>query len=121
MENNEQEKAIIPKFIIIESQILLNFNLTPTEKLIYGFITVLCNNKNGGCYANNKYLSRITGLKTRQLQYCLKNLKKYNYITITISNNNKRLIVPTINVFLESRKDNNIATDILDYDWLNNE
>lgn len=108
----------ISKFIMIEADVLLNRNLSSTDKLVYGVISALTNNRTSECYASTKYLTKIIGIHERQLRECLKRLKKYNYININIINNNKRIITTKISQFVEDRKEENKQIELLDYNWL---
>lgn len=113
------EVSNLPKYVVIEFDILNNEKLSNTEKILYGFITVLASNSPKGCFASTKYLCDLMKLKPRQLKNCLANLKKFNYITCRIVKN-KRYIVPTINQFLDHReKTNEQQQQLFDYDWLN--
>ena len=106
------------KFIVLEYDVLDNDNLTNTEKLLYGYIVALSQNDRGFCFASTQILCELMRLKPRQLKYCLSSLKKYNYISIVIEKN-KRYITPTINKFIESRKEENSQkVDLFDYNWL---
>lgn len=111
----------IPAFVAIESDVLLDKSLTNTDKIVYGVIGALSNNKYCACYATNEYICQLVNVEKRQLKYCLKNLKKYNYIIVEITKN-KRLIKPTVNRFLQERRhsNNNTNDDVFYYDWLNN-
>ena len=112
-------------FVVIENDILNNNNLTNTEKILYARIVNL-SNKSEYCFATNEYLANLMNLKTRQIQYCLARLRKYNYISITIVDNQRR-IIPTIKNFIKNRDEenkhedeiNNKKIELIDYDWLN--
>ena len=106
------------KFIVLEYDVLDNENLTNTEKLLYGYIVALSQNDKGYCFASTQALCELMRLKPRQLKYCLSNLKRYNYISIVIEKN-KRYITPSINKFLQQRKEENSQkVDLFDYNWL---
>lgn len=115
------------KFIVIEYDVLDNVELSHAEKILYGYIVALSQNEQGICFASTKKLCNLMGLKERQLLYCLATLKKFNYISTTVIQNNRRIIKPTINSFIEKRiKDNdekikNKKLDLFDYDWLDDE
>ena len=96
-------KDFLPRFVLIESSIFTDNRITSTEKLLYSYICLLTNNKKLCCFATNKYFSKIFNLKPRQIQNCLSNLKKYNYIIIR-NENNKRFINTTLNHFLDKRE-----------------
>ncbi len=111
------------RFIVIEYDVLDNAELSNAEKILYGYIVALSQNEKGYCYASTEKLAKLLGVKKRQLLYCLATLKKFNYISTTVVNNNHRIIKPTINSFIESReKENeNKRPDIFDYNWLEDE
>ncbi len=96
-------KDLLPRFVLIESSIFTDNRITSTEKLLYSYICLLTNNKKLCCFATNKYFAQIFNLKPRQIQNCLSNLKKYNYIIIR-NENNKRFINTTLNHFLDKRE-----------------
>lgn len=96
-------KDLLPRFVLIESSIFTDNRITSTEKLLYSYICLLTNNKKLCCFATNKYFATIFNLKPRQIQNCLSNLKKYNYIIIR-NENNKRFINTTLNHFLDKRE-----------------
>lgn len=115
----------IPAFVIIESDLLLDDNLTNTDKILYGIICALSTNKESACFAHSDYICKLAQLKPRQLRYCLQKLRKYNYVSIEFKNN-RRFIKPVINKFLQNRNRVNQEAskyadskeDILDYNWL---
>jgi len=65
--------------------------LSPSEKLFYGEITSLCNEK-GYCWASNKYFANLYHTNKRTVNRWLENLKKESFITVEIINENKRKI-----------------------------
>lgn len=112
----------IPNFIIIEKDILIDSRLSDKEKIVYSLICSLSNNKNKSCFANNKYICNLSNIKIRQLQNILNHLKELKYIIIH-KKNNKRIITPTINKFLNERNNFNFDDnfdDLFDYDnnWI---
>lgn len=106
-------------FVTIEAAVLLNKNLTNTEKILYGYI-VAFSQAYGYCNMKNSTMCEIMNLKIRQLKYCLAKLKKYNYIT-TVIKNNVRYITPTINRFIETREKTNKLINWVEYNWLEEE
>lgn len=108
----------LPVFVALETDVLLDKQLTSTEKILYSIICALANNSTKCCYASNNYICKLINLNKRQLIYCLNKLKKLNYISITIIHGNKRKIKPTINNFLEIRNKKMKNIQIIDYDWL---
>lgn len=86
--NNEEENIqylLIPKFVY-ESDISSN------SKLLYGLLNVLCT-KEGYCWASNKYLSEKAKIKTRCLQYSLKELIDKSFIKVDINKNEKNQVI----------------------------
>lgn len=110
----------IPNFIIIEKDILIDSRLSDKEKIVYSLICSLSNNKKKCCYANNKYICNLSNIKIRQLQNILNHLKELKYIIIH-KKNNKRIITPTINKFLNERNNFNFDDNFDDlFDYENN-
>lgn len=54
------------------------------------------------------------------LKRYLHNLKKYNYIVISIKKGNKRYINTTLNSYILERYNQSLVTneDMIDFDWL---
>jgi hypothetical protein len=74
-----------PKGIGIPMEVLCNTELTPTEKLLFGFIR----NHSGsskGCWGTNNYFANILLLKSPQtISNAIQKLKYYQYITVHYS------------------------------------
>lgn len=114
-------------YTILESDVILNKNLSSTEKILYSVICLYSNNDKGYCYKSYKQLMEIMNLKSRQFYYCLENLKKIELISIE-KNNTRTYIMPKINkMYLEARQRREERQEelkkeyksIIDYDWLN--
>lgn len=71
------------KFIkmIFTNSILKDTRLNSTDKLVYGLIGVLSNQK-GYCYATNEYIAKQLNLSKRTITDDIKKLKKANYIRV---------------------------------------
>ena len=65
--------------------------LTANQKLLYGEITALAN-KDGYCYATNKYFARLYECTEQTISTSISNLQKCGYIYISIEENYKRKI-----------------------------
>lgn len=61
-------------YINISSKILHNRSLKPNSKILYGEIARL-SQKNGYCYASNKYLGELLDIKEKSVSRLLKELK----------------------------------------------
>lgn len=105
------------KFILIELEILDNESLTNTDKIVYGYIVALSQNK-GYTYIKIEKLSKITHLSVRQLNRCIAKLIYFNYISQTVVKKT-RYLQPTINQFIAEREKKNENIQLFDYDWLN--
>lgn len=121
--NNERIK--IPVWVALEADVLVCKKLSSTEKVLYGIIAALSNNSQKKCFATNNYFARILNITSRDVQYCLRKLKKLKFIDIEIENN-RRSITTVVNSFLEYRQNklklkHQEYQDVLDYDWLNDE
>lgn len=59
MESNEKN---LPLFVVMPSFIYFSKDFTANDKLIYGYVSALSNQK-GYCYASNQYIAEALGLK----------------------------------------------------------
>lgn len=90
-------------FAILPAHIRYNKDLTDSEKILFCEITAL-SNKNGYCYASNKYLSEIYGVSIGTISRRVNKLKKKGFISVELikekdSNNIKeRRIYPSLDV-----------------------
>lgn len=107
-------------YTILESNVILDKNLSSTEKILYSLICLFSNNKKGYCFKSNNELMEIMNLKHRQFYYCITSLKKYNYIIIK-KVNTRTYIMPVINkIYIEAeQKRQERRKNMFDYDWLN--
>lgn len=129
MEDKPNYYAIIPADIRYDTE------LRDKAKLLYGEITALCN-KNGYCFASNKYFAELYGVTTTTISTLIKELVDKGYITTTIQykTGTKEILNRYLKIFKEGMqnnlKDNNTSinnTDkekemykekIFDYDWM---
>lgn len=79
-------------FAIIPAEIRYDKNLKAIEKLMYGEITALAN-KEGYCFATNKYFAELFGVANNTVSRWISNLEKQGYIKILIIRNDKKQIV----------------------------
>ena len=90
--DTENEVNRIGYFAVIPATVLFNNSLKPNEKLLYALITAL-SNKEGYCYASNKYLGEKLGVNPKTITSWLADLRKFNYIMVDlIRNENKEII-----------------------------
>lgn len=74
MEDRPNYYAVIPATIRYDK------DLTANEKLLYGEITALTN-KNGECYATNKYFAELYNVEIPSVSRWIRHLKEKNYIS----------------------------------------
>ena len=79
-------------FAVIPATVLFNNELKPNEKLLYALITAL-SNKEGYCYASNKYLGEKLGVDHKTVSRWIANLRRYNYLVIDIIRNEQQEII----------------------------
>jgi DNA-binding MarR family transcriptional regulator len=71
-------------YSIIPANVRYDNELKANEKLLYGEITALAN-KNGFCYANNKYFARLYDVTTSTISRWISNLKSRGYVRVKIN------------------------------------
>lgn len=81
--------------MIFEDTMLKDDSINSTDKLIYGIIGVLSNNK-GYCYANNDYLSKQLNLSKRTITNSIGKLKKARYIKVENEKNIRKIYLTSI-------------------------
>lgn len=89
-ENNEIQK--IGYYSVIPTSILYNSELKPNQKLLYAMITSLAN-KEGYCYASNKYLANKLGVGANTVSGWITDLRRKNFIKVEILRNEKQEII----------------------------
>lgn len=79
-------------YAIIPATVRYDNNLKSAEKLLYGEITALAN-KNGYCYAKNKYFADLYNVTAVSVSRCISHLQELGYIeTEIIRNKNKEIV-----------------------------
>ena len=79
-------------YAIIPATVRYDTNLKYTEKLLYGEITAL-SNKNGYCYAQNKYFADLYNVTAVSVSRWISHLQQLGYIkTEVIRNENKEIV-----------------------------
>ena len=86
------EENQINYYSVIPASVRYDSNLKPSEKLLYGEITAL-SNKNGYCYAQNRYFANLYKVSTETVSRWLSNLQKCGYIEIDIKRTEKQEII----------------------------
>ena len=90
--DTENEINKIGYFAVIPATVLFNNQLKPNAKLLYALITAL-SNKEGYCYASNKYLGEKLGVDHKTVSRWLGDLRRYNYLVIDIIRNEQQEII----------------------------
>ena len=124
MEDKPNYYAILPANIRYDTE------LRDKAKLLYGEITALCN-KNGYCFASNKYFAELYGVTTTTISTLIKELVDKGYITTTIQYKagTKEILNRYIKIFnggIQKNLKDNITSinnieeykESLEYDWL---
>lgn len=79
-------------FAIIPSNVRYDTNLKANEKLLYAEISSLTN-KNGYCWATNKYFSELYDVDVATVSRWINNLIDNNYLDVTYEKDNTRLLI----------------------------
>lgn len=78
------EENKIGYYAVIPATVLFNKNLKANEKLLYTIITIL-SNKEGYCYASNKYLGGLLNSQPHTISKVIKKKKKIcKYVEILL-------------------------------------
>ena len=78
--------------IVIEDNVVGDINLNSTDKLVYGIIKALSNNK-GYCFATNDYISKRANLSKSTISNTIRKLKKYDYISAKTIDYQRRIYI----------------------------
>ena len=85
-------------YAIIPATVRYDTNLKYAEKLLYGEITALAN-KNGYCYAQNKYFADLYHVTTVSVSRWISHLQELGYIKTEIIRNENKAIISR-NIFI---------------------
>ena len=121
-------------YSIIPADIRYDTELRDKAKLLYGEITALCN-KNGYCFASNKYFAELYGVTTTTISTLIKELVDAGYIesVIQYKAGTKEILNRYLKIFKEgiqkNLKDNNTSINnieeynkgFFEYDWLDDD
>lgn len=86
------ENNRISYYAVIPATVLFNERLKANEKLLYAVITAL-SNKEGYCYASNKYLADKLKVDPKTISSWITDLRKQNFIYVEILRNEKQEII----------------------------
>lgn len=84
--------AFIRYFIAVPRIILNDQTCSQTDKLVYGVINSLSNNKEY-CYASNSYFANILNVKEKTISNSINDLKRKNYIKVQFDNGKRKIIL----------------------------
>lgn len=79
-------------YAVIPATIRYSKDLKANEKLLYGEITAL-SNKNGYCYAQNRYFAELYDVNIETVSRWLSHLQSLGFIKIDIKRNEKKEII----------------------------
>lgn len=106
--------AFIRYFIAVPRIILNDQTCSQTDKLVYGMINSLSNNKEY-CYASNSYFANQLSVKEKTISNSINNLKRKKYIDVKFINSQRRIYLNETIVskekskVLEKNEDKNIV------------
>jgi hypothetical protein len=89
-------------FSVIPTEIIINKEISSTEKLLYAVISSLTNEK-GYCWASNQYLGDLIGISERHASRSINKLLQEQLIKVDIKDNSKRKIT-LINIIVGRTK-----------------
>ena len=78
-------------YAVIKAEVRYCERLSPNAKLLYGEITALCN-KEGFCWASNKYFADLYDVKNRTICGWIKELKDNDFISYNLKDGYRREI-----------------------------
>ncbi len=93
MEHSTEQADKKSYYAVIPAAVRYDAELSSGEKLLYGEITALCNEK-GYCWASNKYFATLYNKHVDTITRWIKNLVKLKYIRSVIdrdAGNSRRL------------------------------
>ena len=79
-------------YAIIPANVRYDTNLKANEKLLYAEISALTN-KNGYCWATNKYFAELYDVDIATISRWVNNLIDNNYLDVTYQKDNTRLLI----------------------------
>ena len=79
-------------YSIIPATVLYNKELKANEKLLYAIITSLAN-KEGYCFASNKYLAEKLDVNPKTISSWISDLKNKNFIVVELIRNENNQII----------------------------
>ena len=95
-------------YTVIPDEILLDDQLTSTEKLVLAYILRLSNNEKGYCWATNGCFAKKLNIKKRQIGYIIKkltNMKRINCTFITKSIRKMTIAVDCYSIAVDCYRD----------------
>lgn len=90
MESDEINK--IGYYAVIPSTVLYDNELKPNEKLLYAVISTLAN-KEGFCYASNKYLGEKLEAESNTVSKWITHLRKKGYLIVQLIRNEQKEVI----------------------------
>ena len=91
------EENKVSYYAIIPASVRYDEELTDKAKLLYGEITAL-SNKQGYCFATNKYFANLYKCTNRAIQNAIFILQENGYIHVVIEDNYQRKIYLTSSI-----------------------
>ena len=108
-------------YVVIESDLIMNKDISCQAKILYAIIVLHAQNKSGYCYLTYEQLANILNVSVRQIYRNVNELVKNNFVTI-IKGKYRNYFKPIINTLIENReKLINLPLEQLEFNWLENE
>ena len=82
--DDENIESKINYYSVMPATVRYDKKISPSEKLLYSEITALAN-KEGYCYAQNRYFAKLYGVSTDTVSRWFSNLQKNGYVNIQVN------------------------------------
>lgn len=101
----------LPDYIQIPHQLIIDKNLQPTDRILYGVIYWMTKLKNEKCFASNETLTELCGVKSEQgIRASLLRLEKQGYICRIYKDDKRKVRSEIIPLVVYAKVATNIAT-----------
>ena len=78
--------------IVINDNVIEDKELNSTDKVVYGLVKALSNDK-GYCFATNDYIGKRANLSKSTISNTIRKLKKYDYISAKTIDYQRRIYI----------------------------
>jgi len=96
------KKELKPDFLQIPYQLVIDKNLSPSDKVVYGAIYFFSKMRGEACFASNKTIGELIKITSKTVSRSLNNLEEHEYIILNYEDvefkNNRTEIIPLISM-----------------------